>query len=138
MAVLAGLSGCTTTDTHLGGADGTVDLGNGQTATVDVDESDGVTFDWSATIPISMVIVRGPDPSECTAESCWSSVYPYAPGAMSGTGLIPPIDPDLGMQLPLVSVKFCFALGSSAPDGGTPPPPDAGSPTDDAGGGKSW
>ena len=97
--------------THLGGESGTVDLGNGEQATVTV--TSGVVFDWSATIPIDLVIVRG--------EAGWASVVGNGPPTQSGTRLKPPRNPDdQDRQLPLTSVKFCWLDRTGAPPVETP------------------
>ena len=115
--------------THFGGGNGMVDLGNGATATVS--NSDGVTFDWSATMPIDIVIVRG--------SSEWASVYSFEPEAapMSGTRLSAPKNPDdQERQFPLTTIKFCYRAENSVPT------PDGGQGSDaggeEPGGGKSW
>jgi hypothetical protein len=112
--------------THLGEQNGTVDLGNGETATVS--NSDGVSFDWSATIPIHFIIVRG--------TPTLASGYPYDPPAMSGLHLLAPSDPDnQNMLTRLTSIKFCFRAASPQDAGGGTPGEDAGG---SSGGGKSW
>ena len=113
--------------THLGGSNGTVDLGNGETATVS--NSDGVNFDWSATRSIDIVIVRG--------SPQLADVFFYEPAATNGNGLYAPKDSnDQERQLPLTTIKFCYRAESSvpAPDGGQGS--DAGG--EEPGGGKSW
>lgn len=113
--------------TYNGGSNGSVDLGDGNTATIS--NSDGVTFDWSATRPIQVVIVRG-SPE-------WASVHYYEPAAHSGNRLSAPKNPDdQDRQFPLTTIKFCYeAEEVTPPDAGTDPPP-AGDGS--SGGGKSW
>lgn len=97
--------------THVGGQNGTVDLGNGEQATIS--NSDGVTFDWSATIPIDAVMIRGSDNV--------ASVPMYDPPATGDTGLSAPKDSDDGdRQLPLTRIKFCWLDRSGAPPVETP------------------
>jgi len=100
-----------------GGADGTLDLGNGETVTIL--NSDGVYFDWSATTPIAMIIVRG--------DAVQGRVFYYDPASTSGEGLSPPKDPNnQDMQLPLYAIKFCFRDASVTTDAGA----DSGTGTD--------
>lgn len=97
--------------THIGGENGSVDLGNGEQA--EITNSDGVFFDWSSTIPIDLLIVRG--------SPRLANAFHQEPPATSGTRLSPPRDPDdQDRQLPLTSVKFCFRDRSGAPPVETP------------------
>ncbi|MCL2779852.1 MAG: hypothetical protein FWD73_17815 [Polyangiaceae bacterium] len=112
--------------TWSGGANGTLDLGNGGTATIL--NSDGVYFDWSATTPIAVVYVYG--------DARWQDVFSYDPAATHGERLFPPKDPNnQEMQFPLYAIKFCFRDASVTTDAGA----DSGTGTDagtvtDAGG----
>jgi hypothetical protein len=113
--------------TWSGGANGTLNLGNGETATIF--NSDGVYFDWSATTPIAVVIIYG-DAQKAT-------VHSYDPAATSGEGLSPPKDPNnQEMQLPLYAIKFCFSAASVTTDAGADSSTgtDAGTVTDAGGG----
>jgi hypothetical protein len=69
------------------------------TVTVSVD---GVTFDWSATLTIDAVIVKGgPD----------ANLYTYAPEAISNAGepaLHAPVSPSTGTYYGLSHLEFCF------------------------------
>jgi hypothetical protein len=109
--------------THEGGSNGTVDLGDGETATIS--NSDGIKFDWSATIPISHIFVRG--------TPTVASVPFYDPPAQSGTRLSAPVDTENGgMQTELTTIKFCFLPHQDKPDAG------GGGGDEKGGGGKSW
>jgi len=111
--------------TWSGGADGTLDLGNGGTATIL--NSDGVYFDWTATTPIAVVYVYG--------DALRQNVYSYDPAATHGERLVPPKNPDdRDMQLPLYAIKFCFYDASVTTDAGADTGTDAGTNTEtDAG-----
>jgi hypothetical protein len=105
------------------GLNGTVDLGGGETATIS--NSDGVSFDWSSTIPIRMIIVPGTPRV--------ASAYGYNPPATSGTGLIAPKDSDNGdAQTTLAHIIFCFIREAGSTSGGTS---SSGGSTS---GGKAW
>jgi hypothetical protein len=103
--------------TWSGGANGTLNLGNGGTATIF--NSDGVYFDWSATTPIAVVYVYG--------DALRQSVYSYDPAATHDERLVPPKNPDdRDMQLPIYAIKFCFRDASIVTDAGA----DTGTGTD--------
>ena len=125
MSCNSGAPGVLYSATWSGGADGTLDLGNGGTATIL--NSDGVYFDWTATIPIAAVYVYG-DPLR-------QDVYSYNPEATHGERLVPPRNPDdQDMQLPLYAIKFCFHDASATADAGADTGTDAGTNTEtDAG-----
>jgi len=117
---MVGAPGVLYSATWSGIADGTLDLGNGETITIL--NSDGVHFDWSSTTPISVVIVRG-DPIRGVVES-------YDPAATHAERLSPPNNPDdRDMQLPIYSIKFCFRDASGTTDAGTDTGTDAGTNT---------
>ena len=68
---------------------------------VTISNSNGTTFDWSATLGIDAVIVKGGDDA---------NAYVYSPEAFSDTNLVSP--PNNGGQVPQVShVEFCFDVG---------------------------
>ncbi|MCL2778136.1 MAG: hypothetical protein FWD73_09040 [Polyangiaceae bacterium] len=103
--------------TWSGGANGTLNLGNGGTATIF--NSDGVYFDWLATTPIAVVYVYG--------DALRQDVFSYDPAATHGERLFPPKNPDdQDMQLPLYAIKFCFRDASVTTDAGA----DSGTGTD--------
>jgi hypothetical protein len=71
----------------------------GNTVVVTVD---GLTFNWSASIPIDAVIVKG-GPN--------ANLYAYEPEAMSNAGepaLHAPVNPSNGMYYGLSHIAFCF------------------------------
>jgi hypothetical protein len=126
---------------------GTVDLGNGQSATVF--NYDGVSFNWSATIPISVMIIHG-------ATEGPGHIEIYQPPKMSGGPLLdPPVAPAHH-----TTITFCYffpkstppadagaetGAGGNGPDsGGSNNDTDAGRRTDagnggaNSGGGKTW
>ncbi|MCL2777604.1 MAG: hypothetical protein FWD73_06335 [Polyangiaceae bacterium] len=104
-----GASGVLYSATRSGGANGTLNLGNGGTVTIS--NSDGVYFDWSATTPIAVVIVNG--------DAQRARVFSYNPAATSGERLVPPQNPDdQDRQLPLYAIKFCFSDASVTTDAG--------------------
>lgn len=62
--------------------------------------SDGTNFDWTATIPIDAVIVKGGDQA---------NVYTYVPEAVGGFGLHPPGNASGGVAA-ISHISFCFDL----------------------------
>jgi hypothetical protein len=81
------------------GADGSVTVSN----------ADGNTFDWSATIGIDAVIVKG-GPN--------ANVYVYDPESMGGSGLHAPVNPANGTFYGLSHIDFCYDVEPCTP--GTP------------------
>ncbi|HEU4319208.1 MAG TPA: hypothetical protein VFS66_03925 [Acidimicrobiia bacterium] len=73
-----------------------------------VNGASGETFDWSSTVPVFQVIVKG-GPT--------ANVYNYD-GATSGTGLHSPTNPNNGKYYGVSHVTFCWD--------DTPPPPPSG------------
>ncbi len=84
---------------------GTFSLGGD--AEVVISNSDGATFDWSATIGVDAVIVKG-GPN--------AKVYVYDPESMAGTGLHAPINPNTGNPYGLSHIDFC--VDDTPEDGG--------------------
>ncbi|MFM8319325.1 MAG: hypothetical protein ACKOC5_00300 [Chloroflexota bacterium] len=66
---------------------------------VTVDTADGVYFDWSATLGIDAVIVKGGNNA---------NVYVYDPEAMADTALHSPLNPNNGTPYALSHMDFCF------------------------------
>ncbi|HEU0031432.1 MAG TPA: hypothetical protein VFQ53_12425 [Kofleriaceae bacterium] len=75
---------------------GTYDLDGLNTATM---TTDGIYFDWTATIGIDAVIVKG-GPN--------ASVWVYSPESYGANGLSPPINPSTGIPYGISHIEFCF------------------------------
>jgi uncharacterized membrane protein YgcG len=92
-----------------GAVNGTFSLEGGGTVTVS--NADGNTFDWSATIGIDAVIVKG-GPN--------ALVYTYDPESMGATGLHAPTNPNNGKFYGLSHIDFCYdADGGGSSSGGS-------------------
>ncbi|MBC7307348.1 MAG: hypothetical protein H5T80_10565, partial [Dietzia sp.] len=76
---------------------GTMDLGPLDTVTMTT--ADGIYLDWSATLGIDAVIVKG-GPN--------ANVYAYSPEATADTGLSSPINPSNGTPYAISHVSFCY------------------------------
>jgi uncharacterized membrane protein YgcG len=89
---------------------GTFSLAGGGTVTVS--NADGNTFDWSATIGIDAVIVKG-GPN--------ALIYVYDPESMGATGLHAPTNPANGKFYGLSHIDFCFDVetGGGSSSGGS-------------------
>jgi hypothetical protein len=81
-------------------ASGTYSLGAFGSVTVTV-HSHGVYFDWSATVGIDAVIVKG-GPN--------ANVYEYDPEAMAGENLHAPINPNTDQPYGLSHISFCYDI----------------------------
>jgi hypothetical protein len=99
--------------THVGTGNGTVDLGNGQSASVF--NSDGVSFDWSATTPIALMVIRGSTEGP-------GNIVTFNPAKKSG-GPQSALKDAQGNPLPLTAIKFCYFFTTPTP------PADAGTDT---------
>jgi hypothetical protein len=61
--------------------------------------SDGTYFDWSSTLPIDAVIVKG-GPN--------ANVYKYSPEASGDSGLNSPINPNNNLPFAISHIEFCY------------------------------
>jgi len=60
---------------------------------------DGIYFDWTSTLPLDVVIVKGgPD----------ANVYNYSPEETSDTGLHSPINPSNGTPFAISHIEICY------------------------------
>jgi hypothetical protein len=84
---------------------GTYDIDGTNSVTV---TTDGTTFDWTSTLGIDAVIVKG---------GLDSNVYAYDPPAeaFADTGLHSPEDPGTGHVPALSHIEFCYDAGGSPP-----------------------
>lgn len=82
---------------------GTYDLGNGYSLTITVS---GKVFDWTATLGINGVIVKG---------GSGASIYYYSPPATFDSGLHAPINPNNGQPYGLSNVIFCYGYPTPTP-----------------------
>ena len=72
----------------------------GNTITLTVkDTSGGPTFDWSSTLPLDVVIVKGGDNA---------NIYRYDPEATGDTALHAPVNPNNGTYYGLSHVEICY------------------------------
>jgi hypothetical protein len=69
------------------------------TNSVTISNSDGVYFDWSSTLGIDLVIVKG-GPN--------ANTYGYEPDAYEDTGLHAPVNDDNGTPYGLSHIEFCY------------------------------
>lgn len=108
----------------LGEGNGTLDLGGG--ASVTIMNSTGISYDWTATIPIRVVVAMG--------TPTVGRVYGWDPPAMSGAGLTMPKDPDNGDAQTRMTVQtFCYELPNSSNADAGNGAGDAGTATEDSG-----
>jgi hypothetical protein len=76
-------------------------LGGTNTVTVTV-SPDGLTFDWSSSLPIDAIIVKGGPNAD---------LYLYDPEAFSNSGepaLHPPVNPNNGLYYAIAHIEFAF------------------------------
>lgn len=82
---------------------------------VTISTEDNVSFDWSATLGMDAVIVKG-GPSE-------SNVYVYDPELTEDTDLTAPMNPNSGKPYGLSVIRFCFDIDLDPTPTPTPAPP---------------
>lgn len=82
---------------------------------VTISTEDNISFDWSATLGMDAVIVKG-GPSE-------SNVYVYDPELTEDTDLTAPMNPNSGKPYGLSVIRFCFDIDPDPTPTPTPAPP---------------
>jgi hypothetical protein len=74
--------------------------------TITVDSEDGIYFNWTSTVPISAVIVKG---------GTAVNIFYYDPAATSDTGLYAPINDKTREPYAVSHVTFCWNVGEVPP-----------------------
>ncbi|MDP3766971.1 MAG: hypothetical protein Q8S13_03060 [Dehalococcoidia bacterium] len=87
----------------------------GATHSVTITNVQDSRFDWSSTIGITVVVVKG-GPN--------ANVYTYDAGSLGDTGLHAPISPNTGQPYGLSHASLCYGGAAGVPGAGEQPAPE--------------